>query len=191
MEAVRNQGNVLPLKLQPEKNVLLVTMVDNSEGWYGLIPGPTFLSELIKRHPRTTAVSVSDRTSPAEFDMIKKLASMADTVITCGFIRVAAYKGSIDLSSGEVDLLKERSKLKTPFAFVLYGSPYLLSFVPELPTYVLTYEYYPGAEAAALEAILGEIEFRGKLPVELPGMYPMGYSAAGLDRSNGLVQHSF
>ena len=188
---VRNQGNVLPLKLAPEKNVLLITMVDNTEGWYGLTPGATFSSELTRRHSKTTMVSVSDRTSPAEFEMIKKLASMADVVITCGFIRVAAYKGSIDLSPGEVDLLKALSKLKTPFAFVLSGSPYLLTFIPELPTYVLTYEYYPGAEAAALRAILGEIEFRGKLPVELPGMYPMGYSAAGLDRSHMLVQHSF
>src|SRR5262249_26577265 len=161
------------------------------EGWYGLVPGSTFSNELIKRHPKTTLVSVSDQTSPAEFEMIKKLASMSDAVITCGFIRVAAYKGSIDLSPAEIDLLKSLSKLQTPFAFVLAGSPYLLSFVPELPTYVLTYEYYPGAEAAALKAILGEIEFKGKLPVELPGMYPMGYSAARLDRSDRLVQHSF
>jgi beta-N-acetylhexosaminidase len=172
---VRNEGNVLPLRLEPDKKVLLITMVDNTEGWYGLIPGSTFSSELTKRHSKTTAVSVSDRTSPAEFEMIKKMASMADVVITCGFIRVAAYKGSIDLSAGEIELLKNLSNLKKPFAFVLYGSPYLLSFVPELPTYVLTYEYYPGAEAAALKAIVGEISFRGRLPVELPGMYPMGY----------------
>jgi beta-N-acetylhexosaminidase len=188
---VRNEGGVLPLKLPPDKNVLLITMLDNPEGWYGMVPGSTFLSEFTKRHPRTASVSVSDRTSPAELDMIKKLASMADVVVTCGFIRVAAYKGSIDLSGGEIDLLKTLSGLKKPFAMVLYGSPYLLSFVPELPTYVLTYEYYPGAEAAAVRAVMGEIEFRGKLPVELPGMYPMGYSARGLDRSDGVVQHKF
>ena len=28
------------------------------------------------------------------------------------------------------------------------------------------------------KAVLGEIEFRGKLPVELPGFYPIGHSAA-------------
>jgi beta-N-acetylhexosaminidase len=188
---VRNEGGVLPLKLSPEQNVLLITMVDNTEGWYGMVPGATFLGEFSRRHPKTTAVSVSDRTSPAELEMVKKMASMADVVITCGFIRVAAYKGSIDLSGGEIDLLKTLSGLKKPFAMVLYGSPYLLSFVPELPTYVLTYEYYPGAEAAAVKAVMGEIGFRGKLPVELPGMYPMGHSARGLDRSHSVVQHNF
>jgi hypothetical protein len=41
---------------------------------------------------------------------------------------------------------------------------------------VLAYEYYPAAEEAALKAVLGEIEFKGKLPVELPGFYPIGHS---------------
>src|SRR5262249_21722151 len=91
---VRNEGNVLPLRLSQDKNVLLINLVDNTEGWYGLVPGSTFLSELTRRHARTTSVSVSDRTSPAEFELIKKLASMADVVVTCAFIRVAAYKGS-------------------------------------------------------------------------------------------------
>jgi beta-N-acetylhexosaminidase len=59
---------------------------------------------------------------------------------------------------------------------VLYGSPYLLSAVPDLPTLVLAYEYYPGAEEAALKAVLGEIEFKGRLPIELPGFYPIGHA---------------
>jgi beta-N-acetylhexosaminidase len=82
------------------------------------------------------------------------------------------------MSEGEISLLKQLSASEKPFAFVLYGSPYLLSFVPELPSYILTYEYYPAAEEAALKAVLGEIEFKGRLPVELPGFYPIGHSAA-------------
>ena len=49
--------------------------------------------------------------------------------------------------------------------------------MPELPTYVLTYEYYPAAEQAALKGVLGEIEFKGTLPIELPGFYPISHSA--------------
>jgi beta-N-acetylhexosaminidase len=173
---VRDNKNVLPLKLAPEQKVLFVTMVDNNEGWRDGAPGRAFLTGLVKRHPKTTNVSVSDRTSPAEFDLIKRLAAFSDVVIVNGFIRVAAYKGSIDLTEGEIDLLKHLSEVEKPFAFVLYGSPYMISFVPELPTYVLAYEYYPAAEEAALKAVLGEIEFKGRLPVELPGFYPIGHS---------------
>ena len=172
---VRDDKKALPLKLTPEQKVLFITLVDNGDGWHDWGPGRVFLQGLMKRHANTTGVYVSDKTSPAEFDLLKKLAAFSDVVIVNGFIRIAAYKGSIDLSEGEINLLKTFSAMDKPFVFVLYGSPYMLSFVPELPSYILTYEYYPAAEEAALKAVLGEIEFKGHLPIELPGLYPIGH----------------
>jgi len=174
---VRDKRGDLPLKLTPQQKVLFISMVDNSEGWRDGVPGKAFFAELTKRHANSTNVYVTDRTPAGELDLIKKLATACDAVIVNSFIRVSSFKGSIDLSEGELALLKYLSSIEKPFAFVLYGSPYLLSFVPELPTYVLTYEYYPAAEEAALRAVIGEIEFKGKLPIELPGFYPVGHSA--------------
>ncbi|MFL6215353.1 MAG: glycoside hydrolase family 3 N-terminal domain-containing protein [Blastocatellia bacterium] len=178
---VRDEKKAMPLKLTPEQKILCVTMVDNQEGWRDWGPGRAFWQGLIKRHPKATHVYVSEKTSPAELDLLNKLAAFSDVVIVNGFIRVAAYKGSIDLSEGEINLLKTLSAMDKPFAFTVYGSPYLLSFVPELPNYILTYEYYPAAEEAALKAILGEIEFKGHLPIDLPGLYPIGH---GLTKAN-------
>ena len=175
---VRDKRSVLPLKLASEQKVLFITMVDNSEGWRDGVPGRAFFQELVKRHPNSMTVYVTDKTSPAELDLIRKLAAFSDTVIVNAFIRVSSFKGSIDMSEGEISLLRHLSGIQKPFAFVLYGSPYLISFVPELPSYILAYEYYPAAEEAALKAVLGEIEFKGKLPVELPGFYPIGHSAS-------------
>jgi beta-N-acetylhexosaminidase len=175
---VRDKRGDLPIKLTPAQKVLFLTIVDNSEGWRDGVPGRAFLAGLTKRHPNTTSVYISEKTSPAEFELINKLAALADAVIVNGFIRVSSFKGSIDMSEGEINLLKRLSSIEKPFAFVLYGSPYLLAFVPELPTYILAYEYYPAAEEAALKAVLGEIEFKGKLPIELPGFYPIGHAVA-------------
>lgn len=175
---VRDTRKVLPLKLAAEQKVLFIAMVDNSDGWRDGVPGSAFYAGLVKRHPSSTHVYVTDKTSPAEFELIKKLAALSDAVIVNAFIRVASFKGSIDMSDGEINLLKHLSAINRPFAFVLFGSPYLLSFVPELPTYVLAYEYYPAAEEASLKAVLGEIEFKGKLPIELPGFYRIGDAAA-------------
>ncbi len=175
---VRDKRNVLPLKLAAQQKALFISMVDNSDGWRDGVPGRTFFEGLSKRHSNSIKVYVTDKTSPAEFELIRKLAAFSDAVIVNGFIRVSSFKGSIDMSEGELNLLKHLSAIEKPFAFVLFGSPYLLSFVPELPTYVLAYEYYPAAEEAALKAVLGEIEFAGKLPIELPGLYPIGHSAA-------------
>ncbi|PYT06581.1 MAG: glycoside hydrolase family 3 [Acidobacteria bacterium] len=173
---VRDKRNVLPLKLAREQKVLFISMVDNSEGWRDGVPGQAFFASLAKRFPNAIKVFVSDKTAPAELELIKKVASFSDAVIVNGFIRVSSSKGSIDMSEGEINLLKHLSAIDKPFTFVLYGSPYLLSFVPELPTLVLAYEYYPAAEEAALKAVLGEIEFKGKLPIELPGFYPIGHA---------------
>ena len=175
---VRDKRGDLPMKPAPDKKVLFITMVDNSEGWRDGVPGRAFFQGLVKRHPNSMNVYVTDKTSAGELELVRKLAAFSDAVIVNAFIRVSSFKGSIDMSEGEIQLLKHLSGINKPFAFVLYGSPYLLSFVPELPTYVLAYEYYPAAEEAALKAVLGEIEFKGKLPVELPGFYPIGHSAA-------------
>ena len=175
---VRDKRGDLPLRLTPQQRMLFITMVDNSEGWRDGVPGRAFFAGLLKRHPNSINVYVTDKTSSAELELIRKIAAFSDAVIVNGFIRISSFKGSIDMSEGEIHLLKHLSAIDKPLAFVLYGSPYLLSFVPELPTYILAYEYYPAAEEAALRAVLGEIEFRGKLPVELPGFYPIGHSAA-------------
>jgi beta-N-acetylhexosaminidase len=168
---VRDKRGVLPLKLAAEQKVLFITIVDNSEGWRDGVPGRAFFAGLAQRHPKSTSVYVTDKTAPAELDLIKKLAALSDVVIVNGFIRVSSFKGSIDMTEGEINLLKHLSGMEKPFVFVLYGSPYLLTFVPEMPSYILTYEYYPAAEEAALKAVLGEIEFKGRLPIELPGLY--------------------
>lgn len=175
---VRDKRGDLPMKPTPEQKVLFITMVDNSEGWRDGVPGRAFFQGLVKRHPNSINVYVTDKTSAGELELVRKLAAFSDAVIVNAFIRVSSFKGSIDMSEGEIQLLKHLSGINKPLGFVLYGSPYLLSFVPELPTYVLTYEYYPAAEEAALKAVLGEIEFKGTLPVELPGFYPIGHSAA-------------
>jgi beta-N-acetylhexosaminidase len=47
--------------------------------------------------------------------------------------------------------------------------------VPELPSYILVYDTHPAAERAAVRAMTGEINYRGRLPISLPGLYPIGH----------------
>ena len=98
-----------------------------------------------------------------------------DVIVVNGFIRVAAYKGSIDLNRDEIALIRDLAAMKKPFVFTVFGSPYVLSFLPDVPSYIVTYDTSPLAEMAAVRAITGEIPFKGKLPISLPGLYPIGY----------------
>jgi beta-N-acetylhexosaminidase len=179
---VRDRQGWLPLPMRDTDRVLVINLLDSWQGWTEGVPGRAFVEEFRKRHANTTVVEVSDLTGKETLEVLRKLAQASDMVVANGFIRVAAYKGSIDLSQWQLELLRDLSQMEKPFVFTLFGSPYLLSFVPELPTYILTYEYYPEAERAAVRAIVGEIPFRGHLPIHLPGPeddptggYPMGY----------------
>jgi len=173
---VRDERKSIPLNLKPKQRVLWLTLLDAPSGWRDR-PGEAFGQALRARYPGVDFIEARlDNTSTREtVAQVKELADAADAVVATGHIRVAAYKGSIELTPWQLDLLRHLSKSEKPFAFTLFGSPYLLSFVPELPNYILTYEYYPEAERAAVRALAGDIPFTGTLPVSLPEAYPLGH----------------
>lgn len=172
---VRDERNALPLRPSADLRVLHVTIIDNQKGWREGPVGVTGAAELLKRFPRAVHVAVDDRSTPGEYEMIRRTADLVDAVIVSGFIRVGAFKGSIDFDRQQLALLRSLSQLQKPFVFTLFGSPFLLHAVPELPSYILTYDTHAEAERVAVRAITGEIPFRGKLPVSLPGLYPLGH----------------
>lgn len=172
---VRDERHALPLKPSPDLRVVQIIILDTRTGWREGPVGGTLRAEMEKRFPRAVTVQVDDQSLPSELDMVRKLAQLADVVVINGFIRVAAYKGSINLTASEIALLRDLSKMQKPLVFTVFGSPYVLSHVPDVPSYILTYDISPPSEMAAVRAITGEIPFRGKLPINLPGFYPIGH----------------
>ena len=172
---VRDQQHVLPLKPSADLRVVQVNLLDTRNGWREGPVGRVMTAEMQKRFPRAVTVQVDDQSTPAELDLVCKLAQLADAVVINGFIRVAAYKGSIDLTPAQTALLHDLVATKKPLVFTEFGSPYVLTHITDLPSYIVTYDITPSTELAAVRAITGEIDFRGKLPISLPGMYAVGH----------------
>jgi len=171
---VRDANHVLPLKPSPDTRVVQVNILDTRTGWREGPVGLVLASEMQKRFPRAETATVDDQSLSAEFSLVRQLAETADVLIVNGFIRVAAYKGSIDLTKEQQLLLTDLMNMKKPLVFTIFGSPYLLTQIPDLPSYIVAYEITPAAELAAVKAITGEIPFRGRLPISLPGLYNIG-----------------
>lgn len=171
---VKDDQKVLPLKLSDNDPVLLVNFVDASDQENPGNSGLTFRSEFMKRHPKTIFASVAPSIQPSEARLIQQLAASYKTIVVSCSIRIASYKGSIGLNDAQQNLLRVLAQHNGPFVFALFGSPYLLNYIPELPSYALAYEFYPGAETAMVRAIFGEIKFQGKLPVTV-GNFPVGF----------------
>ncbi len=58
-----------------------------------------------------------------------------------------------------------------PVVFVALRSPYLRYYLPGIPNCVLTYANSAELQTALVEALFGEIPFKGRLPVKLPDPY--------------------
>jgi beta-N-acetylhexosaminidase len=172
---VRDENKVLPLRASPDLRVVQINLLDSRNGWREGLPGRVMTAELPKRFPRAVTVQIDDQSTATELDMVRKLAQLADAVVVNGYIRVAAYKGSIDLTPAQMSLLKDLIALNKPLVYTSFGSPYVLTHLTDLPSYVVAYDTSVTAEMAAVRAITGEIEFRGKLPISLPGLYAIGH----------------
>jgi len=57
---------------------------------------------------------------------------------------------------------------------VSFGSPYLLSFFPGVPAYMLAWGGAPVSQRAAAEALLGRSPITGKMPVSIPSHHRYG-----------------
>src|SRR5207244_6909250 len=117
---VRDDRNVLPLRPSQDARVVQINILDSRTGWREGAVGRVVTAEMAKRFPRSVTVQVDDQSTPAEFDDVRKLAQLADTIVVNGYIRVAAYKGSIDLTPAELLLLHDLAASKKPFVFTVF-----------------------------------------------------------------------
>ena len=184
---IKDDRGQVPLTLPKTASLLYLSVVDYASGWREGAPSRTFLPELKKRWPNVTGVEVSDRTSADELDLVRALARRSDAIVASVFVRIASYSGRMDLSDRQVSLLESLGAGNKPFVAVLFGNPYTATFLQKLPAMLLTYEEFDAIEAAAVRALAGEAPITGKLPISLPGMFPIGH---GLERpAKSTAQH--
>ena len=173
---LKDDRNQVPLQVGKDASILYLSVLDYPSGWREGAPSRTFVPELKKRWSRVTAVEISEKTTPNEFDLVRALARRSDAVVASVFVRIASFSGRMDLSPQAAQLLESiASDQQKPFVTVVFGNPYTAMALPKLPAEILTYEYTEAMEAAAVRALAGETAIGGKLPITLPGMYQFGY----------------
>ena len=177
---VKDEGGLVPLRLSPGARVLVLSLVDYASGWREGAPGRVFVPELKRRWSDVTAVELTDRTTAAELDLVRALARGADVVVAGTYVRVAAASGRMDLPPALQALLEQlAADTSRPLLTVGFCNPYVAALAARLPCLLLTYELGDAAEAAAARALVGEAPIGGRLPITIPGVFPVGH---GLER---------
>ena len=165
---VRNGGDLIPLAA-PER-ACYVVMVENRYS----SDGQVFTQEVRKRAPRAALASLdSSMSRDALEDAIRGLPACQSYVVAA-FATVSAYRGSVGLAGELPHAVETLIASAHPVALVALGNPYLLRSFPGVAAYLATFSTVPPSEIAAVEALFGEIDIRGHLPVSIPGLANYG-----------------
>lgn len=153
---VRNHGDVLPLRKVRYRKVVVVA------------PPGAFVDRL-KREGNVVTVTIPfvpsrERRRLAVIEAVAE-ADDADLLL---FATVNSYH--VAILRGIMRVLP-----RLPVAMLSFASPYYLSHVPDVDSYVCTYSYLSVAQRAAAEAVLGRAPMTGRLPISIPGFYSYGH----------------
>jgi beta-N-acetylhexosaminidase len=166
---VRDGAGLLPLRLSPEQRVAVIVPKP-----IDLTPADTSsyitcaLAETLRRyHPAVDERVIDFHPSPDQIAALREWAAGYDLVIA-GTINAAP-------GSAQAALVGALLELPAPVIAVALRVPYDLAAYPNAPTYVCSYGILPPSIEALTLALLGRIPFAGRLPVSLPGLYPIGH----------------
>jgi uncharacterized protein YbbC (DUF1343 family)/beta-glucosidase-like glycosyl hydrolase len=164
---VRNEGNVLPLAADGSSRVLHLVMASGYGG--ATVYGPARAALLERRMETTTRVFGPEISLPTANEIVSSAGSYSHVVVS------AFISGAGELSTNQVDLIRRLDLLGVPLSVISFGSPYLLTQIPEVASYLCAYGAAATSQQAAIAALLGEIDVRGRLPVTIPGLYGPGH----------------
>ena len=179
---IKDARSHVPLLTPRSGRLLYLSVLDYPSGWRIAAPSRTVIPELRKRWVNVEAIEISDRTTPAELELVRAMTDDYDAIVAGIFVRASSGSGRQDLAPQVVRFLEELSRAterrNQPFVAAFFGNPYTPTFVQDIPAMLLTYDFSDYAESSAVKAIAGEIPIRGKLPISLPGLFPAGHGLA-------------
>jgi beta-N-acetylhexosaminidase len=196
---VRENGRMLPLRprdapasvpaygtVQKEGSKLLcIVFTDDVRS----DNGRQLQRELRARVPDARVIFVDPRIAAGSTADIQSALNSADNVVAAIYlvpapgraVRIEGAMGvnTISVPDATATLLQSILQARREKTVVVsFGSPYFLSDFPQIENYVCAYSNATTSEVGAVKALFGEIPFRGRLPVTIPGVAQRG---AGID----------
>ena len=166
---VKNETGVLPLA--KDKKVFLLGITNGEDRNFA---AGTLQRTLRQAGIKLEAVILDERSSDEEISAARKKAGEADVVLAGLFGRVrSGAKNSVGIPETGAKLLRELLATDKKIVSLSFGNPYLLNNFPEMKTYVVAYGDMASLQRATARALVGEIDFKGKLPISL-GSYKVG-----------------
>jgi beta-N-acetylhexosaminidase len=167
---LRNEKNFLPLDARRAARTLFVVVAADRDPE----EGATFVPEIKARVTDARVVRVGPEAGAEVFEQTLSEAKAAEAVVVAAFVKRAAGKGTVALPDAQAEFVRRLISTGRPVAVIAFSGPYLIRQFPEVKTYATAYGIEEVSQAAGVRALFGEVPFRGRLPVSIPGLFPVG-----------------
>ena len=165
---VKDSRNVLPIR---KRDNILHIIVENKK--YAL-SGETFSEKLYKAFG-AQSLRLDIDAGAADYQNAAEKARYASGVIISTYVEVLTGAKSLELNDRQQDFINKLTQTlppERPLVLISFGTPYLISQIPDIPAYICTYSSSEFSENAAVRLLEGKIEPTGKLPVSLSANIP-------------------
>jgi beta-N-acetylhexosaminidase len=181
---VRNEGKLLPLNKLGRKRVVSVVISDTDDNrteihrpgspWPNEPVGAYFTHQFRRRHRSMETYRLGPSSSLADIDSVINRMRRADVVIIPLYVKVRTSTGKIGIPERLQPFVQKAAVLTNPTVVISYGNPYLVGSFPKAQALVCAYADAEVMVEASVEALFGEIQVKGRLPVTIPGLFPYG-----------------
>jgi beta-N-acetylhexosaminidase len=172
MTLVRDNANLLPLRLDPEQRIaaIIPKPIDLTPADTSSYVAPKLGVALRRYHPNVDEFTLSYAPEPDE------IAGLLERLRDYNILVLGTLNAYASLSQAE--FVRQALKLDIPPVVVALRLPYDLTVFPEAKTYVCAYSILEPSMEALAKALFGKIKFEGRLPVSIPGLYALGHGRA-------------
>ena len=167
---VKNNDNILPLQPKSNDTFYIVDLYDGANNHNESIVTKSLRENGYK--VRSFQIDKSDSLIVANH--------ILDQIPSDGLVLLNAYanpvewKENIFLPRVEADFINRLIKKCSTVIITSFGSPYLIQDFPEAPVYICAYKGSSVMQKAFLNALMGESDINGILPVTIPGIAKRG-----------------
>jgi beta-N-acetylhexosaminidase len=160
---VRDEAHRLPLRLRPEARLAVVVPqpADLTPADTSSYVKPALAEALRAHHGRVDEYVIPINPIEAE------ATALGDTLRGAGYDLVVVGTINANDHPGQAALVNALVCHAVPTVAAALRMPYDLRVYPSAPTYVCAYSIQPPAMEALAQALMGKIEFAGRLPVEM------------------------
>lgn len=163
---VRDEAELLPIRPHTDSRILAVMPQpkDLTPADMSASVKPGLAGAIRARHRATTEVVVDFDPTPEQVAHVLAEAREHDFVVV----------GTLDASPVQAELVNAVLRTGVGTVAVAMRTPYDLASYPDVPTYVCSYGILPDTLDALAESLFGA-PMPGRLPVAIPGLYPVGH----------------